>query len=302
VKNRNSVATRIYAWFLRFYPQRFRDEFGGEMKQLFTEQYFEARDAGFLSTASFWIRTTKDFSLSLIDQHLQYMNARSLLQYCTRHFTFSRLFVGMTVCLLSLCVITTLFVLPEVYMSRARILIRVPQEAVDPYQVQTMFEKIKSRKVLEPVIARLNLTSALAKEAGLKNELSSEEAYQMLLGMIELRQSRNTSLVEISVYSESRQLSAKIANEIVAMTMQTEATRFAEQATQPSNIQGDSEQIRPVDNVISRMAVIEEATPGLRPVRPNVPLNIVLGGILSVVAALVIAAFMRLMLKVVSPA
>src|SRR5438132_12157929 len=106
------------------------------------------------------------------------MTTRAVLQYCSRNLTFSRLFVGLAICLAGSCVLLTLFVLPEVYMSRARILIRTPEEKFDPYPAQTLFEKIRSRRALEPVIGKVNLTSALAKEARGKGELTAEEAYE----------------------------------------------------------------------------------------------------------------------------
>src|SRR3954469_20969159 len=70
------------------------------------------------------------------------------------------------------------FILPETYMSTARIevgkdtpdipTIMQPNTAMqyDPYFIQTEFEKIKSTKVLNKVIERLNLTEVWAKRFG----------------------------------------------------------------------------------------------------------------------------------------
>src|SRR5690242_3769066 len=70
------------------------------------------------------------------------------------------------------------FILPETYMSTARIEVgkdtpdigsiignQAPQ-AYDPYFIQTEFEKIKSQKVLNQVIKDLNLREVWAKRFG----------------------------------------------------------------------------------------------------------------------------------------
>ena len=71
MKNGTLFAARLYAWLLRFYPERFRDEFGTDMEQLFADQYAAADKAGIMSLASFWIRTIKDFFRSVTLQHLE---------------------------------------------------------------------------------------------------------------------------------------------------------------------------------------------------------------------------------------
>jgi capsular polysaccharide biosynthesis protein len=277
MKKGRLFAARLYACLLRFYPERFRDEFGTDMEQVFADQYFAASKDGPLSLACFWIRTIKDFFKSLILQHLEqsrsHMNAHSVLQYCSRSLTFSRLFAGTTICLLSLCLIVTVFVLPKVYVSTARISLSPPNAgpiAYDPYFVQTSFEKIKSQKVLNAVIEELNLAAVLANEAGVTPAFTTAEAYKILLSMIELRQSRSTSLVEIRVYSEKPELSASIANKIAEVARRIEKNDLVD-------------------------AAIAEA----RPVRPNIPLNLVIGTVASLAAAVFLAGLTRLLLRAV---
>src|SRR3954466_8739272 len=101
------------------------------------------------------------------------------------------------------------FIMPETYMSTARIevgkdapditsLLQVQnfQGPYDPYFIQTEFEKIKSQKVLTKVIEQLHLQSEWGKRYG-QDILKMQDAYRMLAGQIDLRQSRNTSLIEI---------------------------------------------------------------------------------------------------------
>src|SRR5688572_26383358 len=117
------------------------------------------------------------------------------------------------------------FILPETYMSTARIEVGKDTPDIgsiinnstpivyDPYFIQTEFEKIKSQKVLHRVIENLRLTEVWAKRYGTET-LKISEAYKILLGQIDLRQSRNTSLIEIRAYSDVKQEAAEIANNI----------------------------------------------------------------------------------------
>ncbi len=117
------------------------------------------------------------------------------------------------------------FILPETYMSTARIevgkdtpdvgAILTPQTpmAYDPYFIQTEFEKIRSTKVLHKVIEQLNLQNVWAKRFG-TDPLKISEAYKILVGQIDLQQSRNTSLIEIRAYSDDKNEAAEIANAI----------------------------------------------------------------------------------------
>jgi capsular polysaccharide biosynthesis protein len=275
MKQRHSYATRFYASLLRFYPREFRDEFAGDMEQLFADQYQDARDAGWRTLGAFWLRTLKDFLVSMIYQHAKQsrpMNISSVAQYCSRNLTFARLFAAMTVALITLCVIVTLFVLPKVYMSTARVAMAVPQGTYDPYTVQTFFDKVTSERVLNAVIDELNLGAVLAKEKGLQAPLSAAETREELRHMLRLRQSRNTSLVEISVFTENSALSASIANKIAEVLRRT-----------------------------TNSDVVDSAQPEARPVRPNIPLNLVLGVFASLLAAVLLAGVARLVLRALRP-
>lgn len=148
-----------------------------------------------------------------------------------------------------LVVLTTVVVtliLPESYSSTVTIEVgkdttdiapllmgvQTPQN-YDPYFIQTEFEKIKSKAVLYRVIKDnlpvddpefkdlgirpLRLKSKWGEKLNIGRELTDAEAYQLLLRQVDLRQSRNTSLIEIRVYSEDRKEAADLAN-IIAYT------------------------------------------------------------------------------------
>ena len=104
--------------------------------------------------------------------------------------------------------------------------------AYDPYFIQTEFERIQSRSVLYKVIEgptpeealpggesmgqeeSLKLNERFAKDLELSKPLKTADSYQYLLKLIDVRQSRNTSLIEIRVFNHDPKLAADIANRI----------------------------------------------------------------------------------------
>ena len=129
-----------------------------------------------------------------------------------------------------LVVLTTTIVtywLPKYYSSTVRVAVekdvsdiaglfefRQSSTSFDPYFIQTEFEKIQSKSVLYSVITNkeLNLTQKWAKRFSLTQSIDTMEAYTMLKKRIDVRQYRNTSLIEIRVLSEDKDEAALIAN------------------------------------------------------------------------------------------
>jgi capsular exopolysaccharide synthesis family protein len=118
------------------------------------------------------------------------------------------------------------FILPRSYASTVRMKVEKDSPDIpgisgerfsggfDPYWIQTEFEKIQSKSILYPVISNLNLTRVYAEKSKLEGEVPIETAYLNLRGSVDVRQSRNTSLIEIRAYSEDPHEAAKIANTI----------------------------------------------------------------------------------------
>ncbi len=128
-----------------------------------------------------------------------------------------------------LVVVTTTvvtFFLPEWYSSKARITVEKDAPDVmgidnrqsyvnyDPFWLQTEFEKMKSTSVLYPVIADMKLTKTWAAKHGMEHEFSPREVYDILYKQIEIKVSKNTSVIEIWVYSQDREEAARLANAI----------------------------------------------------------------------------------------
>lgn len=63
------LAARIYRFLLFFYPAAFRNEFGAEMQQVFSQAIEERSRMGIVKTLVFCLRELKDFPGSLYHQH-----------------------------------------------------------------------------------------------------------------------------------------------------------------------------------------------------------------------------------------
>src|SRR5205823_11334773 len=118
------------------------------------------------------------------------------------------------------------FILPESFSSVARIKIerngsdipevggRIQAGGYDPYFIQTEFEVIQSEIILGKVIEQLNLNKEWGKKYAGGDTLKTTETISILKGRIDLRPVRNTSLIEIRVYSEKPEEAATIANKV----------------------------------------------------------------------------------------
>jgi len=118
------------------------------------------------------------------------------------------------------------FTLPVAYSSKARIKVERDQSDIssmaspqgasgmyDPYFIQTEFEVIQSEAVLGGVVKDLNLTQGFKKYRG-GNALTTNEAIDELKRRLDLRTVRNTSLIEITYFSEDKKEAKDIANAI----------------------------------------------------------------------------------------
>src|SRR5438477_3247654 len=129
---------------------------------------------------------------------------------------------------LLVAITTTLvtFILPESYASTVRIKVEKDSQDVsgiggerlpagfDPYWVQDQFETIQSKSILYQVITNLNLNKVWAQKFKEEGELRTEVTYTILKGKIDVRQARNTSVLEIKAFSDDKNEAAAIANMI----------------------------------------------------------------------------------------
>jgi len=84
----------------------------------------------------------------------------------------------------------------------------------DPYYLLTQFEVIQSTKILYPVVEALGLGREYARRFKQESELRLSDSYEILSKSIDVKQFRNTSIIEIRALNPSAQLAANVANEI----------------------------------------------------------------------------------------
>src|SRR5713226_3222723 len=118
------------------------------------------------------------------------------------------------------------FILPESFASTVRIDVEKDATDVagignqsfyqqyDPYWIETQFQTIQSKSILHQVIENLKLNKLWAEKLKEEGELPTDVTYGLLKRVVDVRQSRNTSLIEIKVYSEDKNEAPKIANKI----------------------------------------------------------------------------------------
>jgi uncharacterized protein involved in exopolysaccharide biosynthesis len=223
------VSQSIYGRLLLAYPRRHRAEYGPAMAQLFRDQcrdaWNESRNWGLLKL---WLRVLPDLANTSITERLATLNPRkSMSEKMTAllrplAFPLTGFFITFTIVFLTVLVVSVAitFILPESYASTARI--RVEHDAPsasaqfhsDPYFVQTEFEIIQSKLVLNPVIDRLKLNVAWGKKYFAGQTLKTSETMELLKMRLQLAPVRNTSLISITVFSDDRIEAAQIANAI----------------------------------------------------------------------------------------
>jgi capsular exopolysaccharide synthesis family protein len=137
---------------------------------------------------------------------------------------------GLVVLTFLLVVVTagvTTYFLPREFYSKTRMEVRSDTRAIDVYGnssrsyndptfVPSQFQIIQSKEILEPVIQKLGLMEAWSQREGVKR-LPMETIIAKLLRMLDLKEVRNTSHIDIGVYSIDNQEAANIANTIAVV-------------------------------------------------------------------------------------
>ena len=171
------------------------------------------------------------------------------------------------------------FLLPKTYMSMSRISLekgtsdiaplngmQSGETAFDPYFIQTELEVIQSQEILGKVVAKCNLTNEPKLWRG--NELTEIQARKILERAIDIRQFRNTSIIELRVYERDKILARDIAQALaeVYQDYRTDAQK-------------------------KRVEIIDDADLPVQAVRPNIPLNITLGVVAGLILGVGLAFF-----------
>jgi polysaccharide biosynthesis transport protein len=127
--------------------------------------------------------------------------------------------------LVSLTTTVVTFLLPESYKSTAKISIEqdmpdvdpkdrgyIIRPMADPFFIQTEFQRIQSKPVLKRVVQELNLQEQWGRKY--QQPLTMDQAVDNLKASMRVEQSHNTTLVEISGLSDSKEEASALANKI----------------------------------------------------------------------------------------
>ena len=181
-----------------------------------------------------------------------------------------------------LVVATTYFYtrsLPKIYFSSA--VIRVEREnrdvqifksesdGFDPVFFSTEFEMIQSKKVLYPVIEKMELRDEFGKRFGVP-QLDRDQAYFMLRNYLKVQPYRNTKLIEIGVEAEDPDEAAKLANAITQQYLEYRIQDVTEKSTK------GLQTFR--DELEKQKKVVEEASAKVERIRKDNNLDIVGNG------------------------
>jgi succinoglycan biosynthesis transport protein ExoP len=118
------------------------------------------------------------------------------------------------------------FILPESFVGSARVNVQregteiqgvsgaqpIQTLGIDPYFIQTEFEVMQSQVILDKVIDKLNLAERWGTKFRSGEPLTKSEARSFLKGSLDIRPVRNTSLIEIRVFSDKADEAAELAN------------------------------------------------------------------------------------------
>jgi uncharacterized protein involved in exopolysaccharide biosynthesis len=222
------LSQKLYARLLAAYPRRHREEYGGAMAQLFRDQcrdaWAEGRTRGLLAL---WFRTLPDLIKTSLLERLstlnpgKHMSDKLNAMLRPRHspgFTFFTVFAVVFLLVFGLAVAVT-FILPETYSSTARVNV-APEEGQnaattpDATFLRITPSLIASQNVLSNVVNALNLSVTWGKKHFGGETLKTAETLELLKRRLDLKPVRNTTLLEITAFSEDKTEAAQIANTV----------------------------------------------------------------------------------------
>jgi hypothetical protein len=140
----------------------------------------------------------------------------------------------------------------------------------DPYVIYPELETIQSEVILRPVIQQLDLDREWGRRFGTGQPLQPSETLQLLKARLIVRQVRNASILGISAASQDPEEAATLANTIVDQYIAHVASSSKSHTF--------------------TVEILEKATPGLRPVRPNRPMNLLIAAVAGLVLGSLVGA------------
>jgi len=134
-------------------------------------------------------------------------------------------------------------------------------EFYDPYFLLTEFETIQSHPVLTNAMASLNLNERWGKKYNHGQRLSESEVVERIKRHLELRNIRNTKLIEITVFDDDPTEAAQLANAIAQGYCKFKTGEFQDIASEAAK-SGTTVKYQAPE-------IVRPAVPQMRSVSPN---------------------------------
>ncbi|MCW5557703.1 MAG: polysaccharide biosynthesis tyrosine autokinase [Verrucomicrobiae bacterium] len=191
----------------------------------------------------------------------------------------------LAVFLLVLITVTAVtFVMPEAYSSTARMKVEKDTPDIqlwgmgggaqnyDPYFLTTEFELLKDRIILDRVIEELRLNEKYAERFKSPVPFTRQQSEEVLTKELDVKQYRNTSIIEISCTNPDRQLAADIVNRVAE-----EYERYRNGIRQRMSDRGLTTLTNKLEDMNAQVEKQQQKVEKLR-VELNVPDQVVEGG------------------------
>lgn len=284
----SKAVERSCRWFRRLlavYPKAHRQEYGAAILQLFRDQcrdaWAERRLRGLIA---FWLRALFDLLKTSIAEH--FSNTRRIKSMLTLFRpTFKPLPLFLLISALVfvpvfLTSVVVTYLSPETYAGTARIMINSSQanpssNSHSELWFRTESELIQSPAVLEKVDKKLGLEEIWSKKYNAGAPLSGAVVEALIKSRLTILPARNASIMEIRAFSDNPEEAAQLANGV--------AESYRDYRAKEGLRSGEALPIsRPV-------AIIDSAVPDNVPVRPNKPLNFVIGALVGILIGSIVA-------------
>jgi hypothetical protein len=281
---------RVYRRLLFAYPKAHREEYGAAMLQLFRDQCRDAWAAKFArGLIGFWLRAMADLLKTSVLEHFSKLNRNSFMLTLFRPTikplpTFFGIVAVVFLAIFSVSTLIT-FLYPETFAGTATILTSpLIANAPDSESARTEPLVISSSAVLEKTVQAMNLRYVWGKKYNNGEPLNASDALNLLKSRLEVSvvtghdaygQAPSETPIRIRTFSDNAEEAARLANGV--------AEAYRDYRRERDLHAGGSPDVR-------RVTILDPAVPVFRPIRPNKPLNMVVGALAGILIGSIIAS------------
>jgi capsular polysaccharide biosynthesis protein len=203
-------------------------------------------------------------------------NHQSIMPAVFARYFFNRFALIVFVCVWFLWVVIVTFTTlttPKSYLSTARVRLESSETDLNREQMDDAVQTILSQAVVNGVVVRLDLAKTWSRRYFSGIELSTSQAMRILTNRISIFPVHNSNLIEILSYNDRPDEAAQIAN-CLAETFQTFTAE-----KQNRLLAGKSDAAKSSSPSVQ---IEDHAQAALKPCKPKIPLNIILGMVAAI--------------------